>query len=131
MQQDLLDKLNVKSAAMLIAAFFIALGAWMVNEGLRDDGYIDFHSALVSGQFRTGFVGAFFAILGALITCLAVLRRHHPHRFKIESSGVLIEWDGMACHTRVLAAQIEAIKQTLAQSEQNSKLFNTESEKTC
>ncbi len=111
-----IEKLTVRATAMIIAGGLVLVGAWMAHQGLRDDGYVDFHSAFVTGRFKTGSVGVLFAILGSLIALATVLQKPHPQRFKIRGKGVLIEWDGLVGH-KVLEAQMHAIHETLRQSQ--------------
>jgi hypothetical protein len=98
MRQSLARKLNVRSAALMIAAMMVLFGCLMVKQGLRDDGAIDIRSPFLSGQVKSGFVGVLLVFMGMVITTTVVLRHRPPstprQSIKVRNGSRSLEWDG-------------------------------------
>jgi hypothetical protein len=113
MLEQLVAKMHVRSAAVLIGAFFAVVGVIMIFHGIRDEGFIDLQSALVNGKVKTGLVGVTCAFLGAVVVVACVLTRPTLQKLKVKKGDASIEWEGVGNDARALLVQMESMAKVL------------------
>lgn len=113
MIDQLLRKIHVRSGALLIGAFFAAVGVLMIFQGIIDDGFIDLQSAIVSGKVKSSLVGVSFSFLGALIVIACVITKPTIQKLKVQKGNNTIEWEGVSNSARTMLVQMESMVKAL------------------
>lgn len=115
MWHDILEKIHIRSMSLLLGGLFSVAGILMTYNGIRDEGFVDLQSALISGKIKTGLVGVTFAFLGAVIIAICSTVKIPHQRFKVSNGESSIEWEGVVNSTRKLLIQMESMIQSLSQ----------------
>jgi hypothetical protein len=115
MWYDLLEKIHIRSVSLLLGGLFAIAGILMTIYGIKDEGFIDIQSAIISGKLKTGFVGVTFAFLGAITIVICSLVKVPHQRLKITNGESSIEWEGVVNSTRKLLIQMESMVKSLSE----------------
>ena len=115
MWYDLLEKIHIRSMSLLLGGLFAIAGILMTIYGIKDEGFIDLQSALISGKLKTGFVGVTFAFLGAITIAICSLVKVPHQRLKITNGESSLEWEGVVNSTRKLLIQMESMVKSLSE----------------
>jgi hypothetical protein len=120
MIEQLLGKMHIRSGALLVGAFFSVVGVLMIYHGVKDDGFIDLQSAVVSGQIKSGLVGVTFSFLGALIVIACVISKPTIQKLRIQKDKNIIEWEGVINSARAMLVQMETMARALEENQPES-----------
>lgn len=90
------NRIGTKAFALLISAFMIIAGSIMICLGLKGDGVIDVHAAIVDGHLKTGSVGIALIFLSTIIVSLCVIMRSRSSTLEINQGR--IKWTGVPNH---------------------------------
>ena len=98
MLQIIIDKINVKSASLLISFVTIVSGIIMVILQIKDEGFIDIKSAVISGQIKSGFVGITLIFLGVVI-CLFCISFRGKTKLEVSKGDMKVSFSGAITHS--------------------------------
>ena len=95
--------LSTRAAAMGIAFVLAIAGCSMIFSGIKDEGSIDLRTPLVTGQAKSGFVGALLVFGSLVISVICVLSLKSPagpkvprtnQRIVVRNGDMQLEWEG-------------------------------------
>ena len=112
----LLEKIHVRSGALIIAAFFAFVGVIMIFQGMHDEGFIDIKSAIISGKIKSGFVGVTFAFLSVILSIVSIIIKPTAQKLKVKRGDFSIEWEGVIKSSNAIMDQIQSMMILFKQS---------------
>jgi hypothetical protein len=90
----IIRRINGRSIAFVVSLLTTICGIVMIFMDIKDQGFIDIKSSLVSGNLQTGFVGVTLLFFGCIISIVGFLTKSPPHKLKIKKDSYELEWEG-------------------------------------
>lgn len=112
--ENVIQRIETKALALLLALVLAIAGIAMIYSALRDDGVIHLRAALIEGELKTGSVGVLVLFLSTVITLSCIWRPAKPHTFEVTHGNRSFKWTakvGSVDHN--LIARLQDVIKTL------------------